>query len=58
MGKTAFMFPGQGAQYIGMGRDFFEKYNVARECLQKASEITNFDINHLILEDNAEINIT
>lgn len=58
MGKTAFMFPGQGAQYIGMGRDFFEKYNVARECLQKASEITNLDINHLILEDNAEINIT
>ena len=31
MGKTAFMFPGQGAQYVGMGKDFYEQIPVCRE---------------------------
>lgn len=30
MSKIAFMFPGQGAQYIGMGKDFYEKEPVSR----------------------------
>ena len=43
--KTAFMFPGQGAQYPRMGKDIYEKYEEAREIYDKASEILNIDIN-------------
>ena len=31
MGKTAFIFPGQGAQKAGMGKDFYEKYDTAKD---------------------------
>ena len=31
MGKTAFIFPGQGAQYFGMGKDFFDKYEDSKK---------------------------
>ena len=33
MGKTAFIFPGQGAQKAGMGKDFYEKYDTAKKVL-------------------------
>ncbi len=42
--KIAFMFPGQGAQTIGMGKDLYEKYEEVRQVLKKASEITKIDI--------------
>lgn len=42
--KIAFMFPGQGAQSVGMGKDLYEKYEEVREIFNKASEITNIDI--------------
>ena len=35
MGKTAFVFPGQGAQYQGMGKDFYETYPVFRAVFEK-----------------------
>lgn len=34
MGKTAFLFPGQGAQYVGMGRDFYENMAVCRQVME------------------------
>lgn len=42
--KVAFLFPGQGAQYVGMGKDIFEKYELARMIYSTASEISGIDI--------------
>lgn len=58
MSKTAFMFPGQGAQYIGMGKDFYEKEETAREIFDKASNITGLDIPALCFTDNDKLSIT
>lgn len=58
MGKLAFMFPGQGAQYAGMGKDFYESMSVCREIFDKASEIAGFDMKKVCFEENEEINIT
>lgn len=58
MGKTAFIFPGQGAQYVGMGRDFYETFPVCREVIDKASEISGLDLRKICFEENDKINIT
>lgn len=57
--KIAFMFPGQGSQTIGMGKDIYEKYNEAKEIYNKASEILNIDIAKLCFErEQEELNKT
>ena len=38
--KRAFLFPGQGVQVVGMGKDIYEKYEEARKIYDKANEIT------------------
>lgn len=58
MDKTAFMFPGQGAQYIGMGKDFYENVPVSREIFDKASEVVGFSMTDLCFEENEKIHIT
>ena len=58
MGKTAFMFPGQGAQYIGMGKDFYEQIPVSRRMFEIASEATGLDLPALCFEENDNIHIT
>ena len=58
MSKTAFMFPGQGAQYIGMGKDFYEKEEIAREIFDKASSITGLDMPAICFEENDKLSIT
>jgi [acyl-carrier-protein] S-malonyltransferase len=50
MNKIAFIFPGQGAQYIGMGKDFYDAYPIVRETFEEASKILSFDFTRLILE--------
>jgi len=50
MNKIAFIFPGQGAQYVGMAKDFYDAFPVVRETFQEASEILSFDFTRLILE--------
>jgi len=58
MGKTVYMFPGQGAQYVGMGKEFYDKYGVCRVVFDMASNATGLDIPSLCFEENDRINIT
>lgn len=44
----AYVFPGQGAQYVGMGKDLYEKYPLAKEMFEKANEILGFKITDLM----------
>lgn len=58
MSKTAFMFPGQGAQYIGMGKDFYEKEETAKEIFEKAGSITGLDMPSICFVENDRLSIT
>ncbi len=58
MGKTVYMFPGQGAQYIGMARDFYDRYNICKAVFDLASSVTGLDIPALCFEENEKIHIT
>lgn len=54
MVKIAFLFPGQGAQYVGMGKDLFEKYEVARQVFAQAEKILNVDLARVCFEGPQE----
>lgn len=58
MGKTAFIFPGQGSQYIGMGKDFYETIPVCKEMFDLAGRASGLDVAALCFEENDKINIT
>lgn len=58
MSKIAFMFPGQGAQYIGMGQDFYDAVPESRRMFELASEASGLDVAALCFEENENINIT
>lgn len=50
----AFVFPGQGAQFIGMGKDLYENNPVARQMFEKANEILGFRITDIMFEGTDE----
>ena len=52
--KIAFLFPGQGSQYVGMGKDFYDNYDIAREIFSKANEILGFNFSKLCFEGPEE----
>lgn len=58
MSKTAFIFPGQGAQYVSMGKDFYDTYKEAKEVYELASKVTGLDVEGLCFTENDNINIT
>ncbi len=58
MSKIAFIFPGQGAQYIGMGQDFYENTESGRKTFDEASELLGFSMPELCFQENDQLNIT
>ena len=56
--KYAFIFPGQGSQAIGMGKDFYENFEVAKEMFEIASDILKTDCRKLLFEENDLLNLT
>ena len=52
MSKIAFLYPGQGAQVAGMGKDFYEKSPLAKEVFDKSCEILEQDMKHICFEEN------
>ena len=42
-----YIFPGQGSQYVGMGKDLCDEYEVAREIYAKATDVLGFDVAEL-----------
>ncbi len=51
---NAYIFPGQGAQFVGMGLDLYEKYPVAQELFENANEILGFHITDIMFEGTPE----
>lgn len=58
MSKIAFIFPGQGAQYVGMGLDFYEQVPVCREVIDLASEASGLDLTEICFTENDKIHVT
>ena len=58
MGKTAFIFPGQGAQYCGMGKDFFDAFDTAKKVYVAAGEATGLDVGELCFTENDRLDVT
>ena len=52
--KTAFVFPGQGAQYVGMGKDLYDNYPLARELMLHANEELGFSLTDIMFEGSDE----
>ncbi len=58
MSKIAFIFPGQGAQKAGMGKDFYENSETAAKIVDQASELLNLDMKALCFEENDKLDQT
>ena len=54
MAKIGFLFPGQGAQHVGMGQTIAEKYPAAKALYDKANEVLGYDLTKLCFEGPAE----
>lgn len=52
--KLAFLFPGQGAQYVGMGKDIYENYEEAKKVYDKVEEILGIDVKKISFEGPEE----
>jgi len=58
MKKVAFIFPGQGSQSVGMGKDFWQNSDIAKEMIAKASDRLGFSFEELLFEENENLGKT
>lgn len=58
MSKNIFIFPGQGSQKVGMGKDFYDNDELAHEMVDKASERLDLDFAKLLFEENDKLELT
>ncbi|MCD7992792.1 MAG: ACP S-malonyltransferase [Clostridia bacterium] len=58
MSKIAFIFPGQGAQACGMGKDFYEQTETGKRIFDKATQLMGFSMPELCFEENDRLDIT
>ena len=54
MKRTAFIFPGQGSQYVGMGKEFYDQLRVAKEVFEEADDTLRFSISSLCFQGPEE----
>jgi [acyl-carrier-protein] S-malonyltransferase len=55
MKRIAFLFPGQGAQYVGMGKDFYDAFAVARETFEEADRLLGEKLSQIVFEGPEEV---
>ncbi len=58
MSKIAIIYPGQGAQKVGMGADFYETYSAARAIFDEAHEALDIDLKDICFKENEKIHLT
>ena len=56
--KTVFMFSGQGSQYIGMGKELYNNYEIVRNVFNKADNILGYSITNIMFKDEEKLNDT
>lgn len=51
MTKIAMLFPGQGSQIIGMGKELYQEYDIAKKTFDEANDILDFNLKRLCFEE-------